>query len=360
MTTRRIGVEEEMLLVDPATGHLTAASARVVETADDDVEQELFLQQLEIQTDPTDDLDDLRGQLRSARRRAALAAERAGAALLVSPTPVLGGDPHDVTPKARYDHMISAFGAVGRQAITCGMHVHVEVADDVEAVRIADAVRPWLPLVVALSAGSPFDHGADTGLASWREQVWDAWPSAGPGEPFGDVRGYREVVERLVSTGAAIDAHGVYFDVRLAEDLPTVELRVADVCTDLDDTVLVAALLRALAETASHESEPAAWRVELLRAARWRARRDGLEGHLVDPLSRQLVPAADALATMLDHLDAALRESGDRELAHDGVQRLLTLGSNAARLRHVAGEPVDLDAVVRDLRTRTDASWQDA
>ncbi|KQY58491.1 hypothetical protein ASD11_02165 [Aeromicrobium sp. Root495] len=353
-------MEEEMLLVDPATGHLTAASARVVETADDDVEQELFLQQLEIQTDPTDDLDDLRGQLRSARRRAALAAERAGAALLVSPTPVLGGDPHDVTPKARYDHMISAFGAVGRQAITCGMHVHVEVADDVEAVRIADAVRPWLPLVVALSAGSPFDHGADTGLASWREQVWDAWPSAGPGEPFGDVRGYREVVERLVSTGAAIDAHGVYFDVRLAEDLPTVELRVADVCTDLDDTVLVAALLRALAETASHESEPAAWRVELLRAARWRARRDGLEGHLVDPLSRQLVPAADALATMLDHLDAALRESGDRELAHDGVQRLLTLGSNAARLRHVAGEPVDLDAVVRDLRTRTDASWQDA
>lgn len=361
MTVRRIGVEEEMLLVDPATGHLTAASARVLDASEsDELDQELFLQQLEIQTDPSDDVADLRSQLRSRRRDAARAAERAGAAILVTPTPVLADGTSDVTPKARYARMISAFGAVGRQAITCGMHVHVEVVDDVEAVRIADRVRPWLPLVVALSAGSPFDHGSDTGLASWREQVWDAWPSAGPGEPFGSVDQYRDVVDRLVATGAAIDSHGVYLDVRLAEDFPTVELRVADVCTDLDDTVLVAAVLRALAETASHEPETSPWRVELLRAARWRARRDGLEGHLVDPVSGALVPAAAAMTTLLEHLDDALTEAGDRDLVHAGVRRLLHDGSNAARLRRVAGDPADLDAVVADLRRRTDASWQEA
>src|SRR5690606_34565159 len=137
---------------------------------------------------------------------AARAAARAGVEILAVPTPVLAAGDPDVTPKRRYEQMMADFGEMGRQALACGMHVHVDVTDDEEAVRIADGVRPWLPLVVALSANSPFDHGADTGLASWREQVWDGWPSAGPGETFGDAATYHAMVDALVETGAAIDA----------------------------------------------------------------------------------------------------------------------------------------------------------
>src|SRR5919107_1779987 len=121
------------------------------------------------------------------------------------------------------------------------MHVHVEVADEEEAVAVVDGVRPWLPVLLAVSANSPFWHGRDTGHASWRSQVWGRWPTGGPREALRGLTEYRETARLLQEWGAAMDDAMLYFDVRLAAALPTVEVRVADVCTDVDDAVLVAA-----------------------------------------------------------------------------------------------------------------------
>jgi len=358
-----MGVEEEMLLVDPDTGRLAAISDRVIlihdAHTDDELEQELFLEQIETKTEPHVNIDDLHRELQEQRRLAAASAESAGAALMAVSTPILPGEEGEMTPKARYQAMMSQFGEVGRQSLACGTHIHVEV-EDAEAIGIIDDIRPWLPLLLALSTNSPFDLGVDTGYQSWRAQLLEAWPSAGPVEPFGDIRGYREAVQVLIESGAALDEGMIYFDVRVARNFPTLEVRVADTCTDLRDTVLLAEVTRAIVETAAQSRRKGAvaerWRVELLRAARWRARHDGLTDSLVDPASKALVPAGDALATLLEHVRPALDESGNTALVEDGFRRLLTDGTGAERQRAVAGPELDLRAVVDDAIARTRSS----
>jgi len=360
---RKVGVEEEMFLVDPQTYHILPVSSRAMkadEREDDqpeELEQELFLQQIEVNSEPTHSLSELRAHLVAGRERAAKAAESAGAAVIAVPTPLFAGHEGDVTPKPRYQEMLDMYGEVGKRGPVCGMHVHVEVDGDDEGVRIVDRIQPWLPVLVALSANSPFNRGVDTSYASWREQVWDGWPSAGPVEPFGDAATYHEAVRRLIGSEAIIDKAMVYFDVRLAAEHPTVETRVADVCTDIDDALVVAALTRALVETMSSTDDPdPPWRVELLRAGRWLARRYGLTGSLLDPRTGSPEPAADVVSSLLDLVTDALSAADDEETVRDGVDRLLNDGGGAGRQRAAAGDDLDLDAVGKDLLRRTRAS----
>ena len=187
----------------------------------------------------------------AARRTAGEAARAADLALVACGVVPMDGFEPVVTRNDRYQDMVEQFGAIARTGGTCGMHVHVGIDSDEEGVRVIDRLAPWLPVILAISANSPFCEGRDTGYASWRSQVWSRWPSAGPTEPFGSVEGYREVSERLVELGAARDPGMLYYDARLAVEHPTVEIRVSDVCTDPAASVLVAALVRGLVETAA-------------------------------------------------------------------------------------------------------------
>ena len=112
------------------------------------------------------------------------------------------------------------------------MHVHVAIDSDEQGVAVIDRIAPWLPVLVAIAANSPFHEGEDTGYASWRSESWGAWPSAGGTEQFGSLAGYREACRFLMESGAALDEGMLYFPARLSPDNPTVEVRVADVCTD--------------------------------------------------------------------------------------------------------------------------------
>jgi carboxylate-amine ligase len=363
---RSVGVEEEMFLVDPATVRILPVSEQAIRADearsqdDEDVAQELFLQQIEANTEATTDLSELREHIVAARCRAAEAAAAAGAAILAVPTPLLPFEEGDVTPERRYERMVDRYGAVGRRSVVCGMHVHAGIGDDDEGVHVIDRLGPWLPLVVALSASSPFDHGVDTGFASWRQQVWDGWPTAGPVEAFGSAANYHAAVTAMIATGAAIDEAMIYFDARLARSLPTVEIRVADVCTDIDDALVVAGLVRALVSTAAADSgPPSTWRVELLRASRWLARRDGLTDALLDPRTGRPVPARVALDVLLDHVAEALDAAGDTTFVRESVARLLDDRGPASRQRVVAGEPADVAGLARHLLDQTAASFGD-
>jgi glutamate---cysteine ligase / carboxylate-amine ligase len=351
-----------MFLVDPKTRRLVAASDRVVDAdgSSDDVEQELFLQQVETQSEPHRSSADLLADLRDARRRAAVAARAVGARLAAMPTPVLPDDDGVVTAKQRYRTMVSRYGAVGRDALVCGMHVHVGIDGEDEGVAVIDRLRPWLPVVLAMSSSSPFQLGVDTAFASWRSEVWESWPSAGAVEPFGNPDTYHRAVEALVATGGAIDEGMIYFDARLARSFPTVEVRVADVCADLTDTIVVAAVVRALVETVAaawrRGDDVSHWRVDVLRAARWRARRDGLTGSLVHPATAELAPASQVLDDLQRFVRPALHEAGDADLVAAGITRLVEYGTGAQRQRRIAGPDLDLVAVVDDVLHRTSTS----
>jgi carboxylate-amine ligase len=362
-TPRRLGVEEELLLVDPASGVLVPAATEVVAACADgtaagaEVKPEFFLCQVESASRPHRDLSEVGRELVGARARISAAAAGVGAAPVAVPGPVLSlpdGGAARMTPGARYARIDEEYGAVARASLMCALHVHVEVEDDEEGVAVIDRVRPWVPLLVALSANSPYWEGVDTGYESWRARVWSTWPSSGPAELFHDAAGYHRATAHLVETGGASDAALVNFDVRLSARHPTVEFRVADVCTDLDDALVVAALARALTAHAAREHrrgvEPAAWRVDALRSAAWRAARFGLTGTLVSPRYGRPVPAAEALSALLDTVRDELEAAGDLDRVARAIASRTPRAAQRQRAVHAVSGPA---GVLADLVART-------
>ena len=359
------GVEEELLVVDAGRGRPLPAGDEIVDRAqrqlddafdDDALEHEFKREQAELGSLPCTTADELRAQLVELRTAMAAGAAETGAAVAA-----IGTSPFRVRPTptddSRYERMTREFGFLARQSLTCGQHVHVEIGSRDEGAAVIDRLPPWLPVLLALSANSPFWQGEDSGYASFRSAIWGLWPTAGPSGPFTDAAGYDAAVTDLVRSGAALDEGMVYFDARLSAKYPTVEVRVADVCTDVDDAVLIAVLCRALVTTASRAwaagkpapDAPPQWQ----RAATWRSARYGLTDPLVDPLSRELVPARDAVTTLVSHVREALEATGEVELVHEGVNRLFSNGTGAERQRAAHTRNGSLAAVMRDAIHRT-------
>jgi carboxylate-amine ligase len=351
VTARTVGVEEEYLLVDPQSGHPRAVShvalaAVGAGTGAAELTAELQREQLESATRPCATLAEVATELRRARAAAARAAHAAGAELAALATSPMAVEP-TLSPSERYREMGRRFGLTVSEELTCGCHVHVGIDSDEEGVGALDRIRPWLAPLLALTANSPFWQGADSGYASYRCQVWQRWPSAGPYVPFGTSPAYHATVRAMVDTDTVLDPGMVYFDARLSAQHPTLEVRVGDVCLDVDDAVLLAALVRALVETAVR-----AWRagvpadpvrLELLRLAAWRASRSGVDGVLLDPCSWRPMPAADVLGRLVTHVASALEEAGDLTEVRQRLGEVLRRGTGARAqrdaVRNTAADP---------------------
>ncbi|MGW0585700.1 glutamate--cysteine ligase, partial [Streptomyces sp. NPDC002920] len=260
---RTVGVEEELLLVDPETGDPKALSAVVLaraarcETNPEEpsvFQKELHNQMVEFATRPHERMGDLAADIVAIRAEAAQHAREAGCTVAALATSPLAVSP-SVSIGHRYKWMAEQYGIATREQIVCGCHVHVSVGSDEEGVAVLDRIRPWLPTLMALSANSPFWQGRETGYNSYRRRVWLRWPSAGPTELFGSAEGYHRRVSDMVATGTILDEKMVYFDARLSARYPTVEVRVADVCLHAETAALVATLVRGLVETAARAWE---------------------------------------------------------------------------------------------------------
>ncbi|MFF2779413.1 glutamate--cysteine ligase [Streptomyces sp. NPDC058052] len=357
--TRTVGVEEELLLVSERTGEPLALSTAVLAAAAADgddgrddaaLEKELHQEMVEFATRPRRTMDGVRAEV--VRRRADVARHARGAGALVA---ALATSPVPVQPSLnlgrRYRWMAEQFALTTQEQLTCGCHVHVAVSSDEEGVGVLDRIRGWLAPLNAISANSPFWQGRDSGYGSYRSRVWNRWPSAGPYDPFGGADGYHARVREMIATGVLRDPGMVYFDARLSHSNPTVEIRVADVCLAADTTVVVAALVRGLVETAARDWRDGAPVPDLpcavLRLASWRAARSGLAGPLLDPRTLRAAPAEVVLGALVEHTEAALRDAGDLGLVRRGLTRLLAEGGGAERQRALYEERRDLGAVVR-------------
>ncbi|MGW0337471.1 glutamate--cysteine ligase 2 [Streptomyces sp. NPDC003011] len=361
---RTVGVEEELLLVDPETGEPQALSAAVLarasrDDADQDVfEKELHNQMLEFATHPQSAMEELHAEIVRCRKEAARHAEESGcavAALATSPLPVSPS----VASGRRYQWMAEQYGIATQEQLVLGCHVHVSVESDEEGVAVLDRIRPWLSVLSALSANSPFWQGKDTGYSSYRSRVWQRWPSAGATEPFRSAERYHRRVADMVATGVILDEGMIYFDARLSRQYPTVEIRVSDVCLRADTAVLVATLTRGLVETAAREwregVEPAGHSVSLLRMASWRAARWGLTEELLHPATMRRMPAETVVRALLEHVEDALADSGDLDRARETCDELLRGGSGDRVQRALLERTGSLRDVVTECVRHTQA-----
>ncbi|WP_258803174.1 carboxylate-amine ligase [Pseudarthrobacter sp. NS4] len=357
--TRTFGIEEELLLVDPGKGEpvpmagaLLDLYVRPMDSGSGPVLTAEFQQEMiEVVTPPHPTMASLEADIIAGRAIADRAAQDVGvraAALGTSPLPC---DPHPVRLR-RFAAMAEEYGLTAREQLTCGCHIHVSVASAEEGVAVLDRIRVWLPVLIALSANSPFWHGEDTGYASYRSQVWSRWPTAGPLEILGSPDAYHQLVHDMVSTGVALDEGMIYFDARLSRHYPTVEIRIADVCLRPWNTVLLAGIARGLVETAAREwragIEPPAVPTTLLRLAGWKASRWGLRGELLDPHTHRPVPALAVVNSLVHHIHEALEDIGDLQRVEELVDDLLKAGTGAVRQLEVLHRTGDLEDVVDD------------
>jgi carboxylate-amine ligase len=358
-----MGVEEEFLLVDPDTGQVVpvveAVMARIPQRYRELIQYEFLASQIELATPPAADLATLRADLTELRTVLAEAACAAGARLVAVGTGALRLDePPPVVDNPRYHRMIRDFGALWPNPGLCGCHVHVGVPDRELGVQVLNHLRGWLPVLQAITANSPYADGIDTGYASWRSVQWARWPSVGAPPHLDSAANYDAVVRELVGTGAMLDDGMLYWYARLSAHVPTVEVRVGDVCPTVDDTLLVAALVRALVSTVVDEvgqgRPPRQVRDWLVDAAHWRAGRDGLEGMSVDVSTGRPRTAWAQLDALISHVAPALHRHGDTDEVHRLRDLLAARGSGAARQRRLHAEHGgDLGAVMLAMAAAT-------
>ncbi|MFK0290506.1 glutamate--cysteine ligase [Streptomyces sp. NPDC090442] len=359
-----VGVEEEFLLIDPETRTLAPVAEAVIAKASpllgDRVTPELTLYQVESRSEPHTSLADLAEQLHAMRLHLAQAATASGARLISSGAPVLlPAGPPPLSSGERYVRSAAQFAALDDEQVSCACHIHIGFENRDQALHVSNHLRLWLPALITVAANSPFWGGRDTGYASWRTIAWNRWPVAGPPPYFASTSHYDDLVATLISTGAILDHRGVYWDIRPSHHLPTLEVRVADAALTVNHTVLLAALVRAAAGTALNavrRREPVA-RPEphLMRAAHWRAARDGLAGQTVN-LSHphhRLEPAQHHLRDFLTWLRTALHRHNDLRHLEALACHLQHHGTGASHQRRAYQRRHRFTDVVDDLVTRT-------
>jgi carboxylate-amine ligase len=310
---------------------------------------ELQQEQIEVVGPPQTSLTDQIASIHTGRLLADGAARAVGGRAVAIATSVSAGLPH-LVPESRYRRIQRHVGILAAEQLTCGFHVHVAVDDREQGVAALDRIRVWLPVLLALSANSPFWYGVESGFASYRYQAWTRWPTAGAYEVFGSVEAYDRCMEAVLRSGVALDDGMLYYDARLSVPWPTIEVRVADVCLDPVQAGVVAAMIRALVETACRQHRdgvpPHPAGVTEVRAWSWRASRFGVEGDLVSPATGRPTPAGHVVADLLDLLRPVLDEYGEDEQVQAVVAEILQDGPGAQRQREAFARRHDLNDVI--------------
>jgi carboxylate-amine ligase len=354
------GIEEEHQILDPGSGELRSEIERLLPIVQaelgDRAQPELYQAQIETATEVCESLADARAELIRLRRALLDAAARLGVAIATAGThPFSDWRNQRITRKTRYQRLLADYQQVAREQVLFGCHVHVGIPDLESTVQTMNRVRAWLPTILALTANSPFWLGTDTGYASYRAQVWRRWPSAGMPPVLSGRAEYEALVSDLVGSGSIRDATKVYWDVRPSTRYPTLEFRIADACTSVDEALMVAGLCRALAraccEAAWRDEPPVLPPVTLLRAAKWQAARFGLEGQLVDPGTGEVVQVPEMARRLLAYLRPVLEDEGDWEEVCELLERVLTEGNGAIRQRRALARGGGFPAVMEAIAT---------
>ena len=344
----------------PASSDLEpAGSCRGRRAVGDEVTNELYLSQIEIGTPVCRTLADVRANLIRLRRAVIEAARKEGSRIAASGThPFSHWGDQTLTPKRAVRELADDFQQLTREQIICGCHVHVGIADREAAIQVMNRSRPWLATILALSSNSPFWLGEDTGYASYRTQLFGRFPLTGTPHEFASRVEFDELVAGLTSAGVIEDGSFIYWDARPSSHVETLEFRIADVCQTVNEAVMIAGLVRALAR-ACHDQwsrgepvEPV--RPELLRVAAWRASRFGLAGELIDVRARRSIPAPVLVEAMLKFLRPWLEEGGEWDEIEALVRETEAHGTGASRQREALSRGGRMEDMVNRIVEETE------
>jgi carboxylate-amine ligase len=362
-----LGVEEEYMLLDEQTFDLVQHIETVLAAVEghelqERINAELMQSVIEIATPVCRTIADVERELRTLRGYVASVAQEKGLRVGSAGThPFSLFERQRITAKDRYRQLVDQLQYVARRELIFGMHVHVGVDGPEKAIQVVNGMLAQIPQLLALSASSPFWRGEPTGLASTRQLIFAAFPRSGPPPRFRDYADYAEVVGQLERTGCIADYTHIWWDIRLHPRLGTVEVRICDAVTRLEDAVAIAAYCQALVKLYSErfdrgEPIPSYHRI-LTSENKWLAARYGLEAPVMDLATgrRNRLPVATLIRRTLRELEPHARELGsEREL--EGVAEIVRRGNSAQRQLRIFNASHDIVEVVQEIAAATEAA----
>lgn len=361
-----IGIEEEYLVVDRETRDLIKSPPPQMwdalgEVLGSQVTQEFLKAQIEVGTKVCSNLSEARVDLARLRSVLSKVVSEYGAAIIASSThPFANWAQQETTQEPRYIRLATDYQQVARQLVICGMHVHVGIADPHLRIDLMNQVRYMLPHLLALSTSSPFWDGVPTGLLAYRLVIFKNLPRTGIPQEFVSWGEYQRFVEILVNAGLIEDATKLWWDIRPSSRYPTLEMRVSDVCTRLDDAMTIAALYQCLLGFLYRlRRNNQKWRVYsrgIIEENMWRAQRYGTDGSLVDFGKGVLVPMADLIEEFIellaeDAIEFDVREEvrHARTIVAEGTSAHRQIATYQTALESGASEHEALQSVVDEL-----------
>ncbi|HYV97456.1 MAG TPA: carboxylate-amine ligase [Gemmatimonadaceae bacterium] len=357
-----IGVEEEYQIIDPVTRELQAYITEILE-ADHvvlrQVKPELHQSIVEVGTTVCHNPTEVRAQLVQLRRGVMELAARKGYRIAAAGThPFSHWKDQQITPLERYANTHAAMAQLAEQLLIFGTHVHIGIEDREFLIDAANVARYVLPHILCLSTSSPFWIGRNTGLKSYRSVVFRAFPRTGVPRTLQSWSAYQEYLDTLIATGCITDGSKIWWDLRPHHAFPTLEFRICDVCTRVDEAVCIAAILQTLVfKLWKMRQDNITFRVyssDLIDENKWRAVRYGLDGKLIDFGKQRELPARELIAEFIEwFLGDAMDELGTRKDVEYAF-RILEDGSSADRQIRVFNESGgDAKAVVDHLIRET-------
>src|SRR3954468_17742949 len=357
-----LGVEEELMIVDSETLELVNGIETMLEAVPDaqgEVKPELMESVLEIATTPCRNTGEAGAELRELRAKVAQTASERGLAIGSAGThPFAMWEDQRIVARTRYRDLIAALRFVARQELIFGQHVHVGVDDPDKAIHVANGMRVHMPLLLALSANSPFWRADVTGLLSTRTPIFRAFPRVGIPPTCRNWEDYSKRIEFMVETRTIEDYTYLWYDVRPHPNFGTVEIRVMDSQTRIEHTLGLAALVQALVKELCEHFDAgkrlSTYPYEMLDENKWLAARHGLDQELVDLPKTKRVMTRELAMRVLERVRHHAEELGSADEL-DGIEDLLDRGTGASRQLVVYEANHDLREVVREIVDATAA-----
>ncbi|MGH9969924.1 MAG: carboxylate-amine ligase [Pyrinomonadaceae bacterium] len=356
-----LGIEEEFQIVDPSTRELRSHVAEILEEGTmllgEQIKPEMIQSMIEVGTGICRNIHEARVDITNLRSVISSLARKNNLVIVAASThPISRWQDQKIFDDERYELLVQELQTVARSLLIFGLHVHVGVADRERSVHIMNAARYFLPHVLALTTSSPFWMAHNTGLKSYRSEVFKQFPRTDIPDHFDSHASFIRYVDLLVRTGCIDNGKKIWWDIRPHPFFPTLEFRVCDIPTRVDDTIAIAALFQAIVAKLNTLIEKnlgfRLYRRMLIQENKWRAVRYGLDGKMIDFGKQKEVPVRDLIRELLDFVDDVLDPLDSRkEVEH--IHTILERGTSADEQLKVYHETNDLNAVVDRLIDRT-------
>jgi carboxylate-amine ligase len=356
-----LGIEEEFQIVDPQTRELRSHVTEFLDEGKmilgEQIKPEMIQSQIEVGTGVCQNIQEARADITRLRAIISSLAQKTGLKIVAASThPISRWQDQKIFDDERYELLIEELQTVARSLLIFGLHVHVGIADRERQIHIMNASRYFLPHVLALTTSSPFWVGHNTGLKSYRSEIFKKFPRTDIPDHFESYSGFERYVALLVKTGCINDGKKIWWDCRPHPFFPTLEFRICDIPTRVDDTVAIAGLFQAIVAKLTRLIEKnlgfRLYRRMLIQENKWRAVRYGLDGMMIDFGKQKEVPTKDLIRELLEFVDDVLDDLGSRkEVEH--IHTILDRGTSADDQLRVYKETNDLKAVVDRLMELT-------